>query len=68
MANTRPNPKVLALVMVVHVLVTAFVWKDIDRRPAQAIRGSKGLWRFLTALNTSHSLVYLLVGIRRRSG
>ena len=47
-----------------HALLTALVWRDIERRSPSELRGSKALWRWLTALNTGNHLVYLLVGRR----
>ena len=58
----KPSP--LLLVVTGHILVTAWTWRDIRRRPAQQIRGSKGLWRFLSAVNTLGSVGYWLIGRR----
>ena len=51
--------------LVGHAVVTALVWRDLARRPDAAVRGGKNLWRTLSALNTSGSLAYLLLGRRR---
>ena len=61
--SNRPGWLVPALV--VHLVVTALVWRDLARRPAGAVRGGKVLWRTLSAANTSGSVAYLLVGRRR---
>lgn len=62
----NPSQQRLAVVAVlVHLVVTSFVWRDIGRRPVGALRGGATLWRVLTALNTGNSLVYLLLGRRR---
>jgi hypothetical protein len=45
-----------------HVLLAALVWRDLARRPAARVRGSKNLWRLLSAANTSGSLAYVLIG------
>jgi hypothetical protein len=55
----------LALVLTGHVLVAALTWWDIRHQPEQRIRGSKGLWRFLSAVNTLGSIGYWVVGRRR---
>lgn len=60
------RPVVAALVSGAHVLVTALAWRDIASRSPGDLRGSPTLWRFLTAANTGNSLLYLLVGRRRR--
>lgn len=54
----------LALVLTGHVLAAALTWRDIRHRPDQRIRGPKGLWRFLSAVNTLGSIGYWLVGRR----
>ncbi len=61
-SNARPAWLVPALAA--HVVVTALVWRDLASRPPQAVRGSKNLWRLLSAMNTGGSLAYLLVGRR----
>lgn len=64
--HSRPvSPVLLALALVSHVLLTAVVWRDIDRRTEAELRGSKRLWRVLTALNTGNHLIYLGLGRRR---
>lgn len=45
-----------------HVAVAAFTWRDIDRRPADRIRGDKRFWRLASAMNTLGSAAYWLVG------
>ena len=65
MDTSERRPALLALAGVAHLVVTAWAWRDLQRRPAAQLRGSRALWRVLTALNTGNSLVYALVGIRR---
>ncbi|CAA9337957.1 MAG: hypothetical protein AVDCRST_MAG61-3263 [uncultured Friedmanniella sp.] len=65
--SSRPvSPLPLTLALLGHLLLTALVWRDIGRRAPSELRGSRALWRTLTALNTGNHLVYLLVGRRRR--
>jgi hypothetical protein len=54
----------VAPALVAHVLLTALIWRDIDRRDPSQLRGGKTLWRTLTALNTGNHLIYLIVGRR----
>ena len=61
MAPSR-RPDVLVPVLVGHVLVAALVWRDLARRPDARVRGGKNLWRVLSALNTSGSVAYVLLG------
>ena len=46
-------------------LVTA-AQLDISRRPAQEIRGSKGLWRLATLVNFIGPASYFTFGVKRR--
>ncbi len=65
MDRKKPNKLVLVLVGVIHLAVTSLTWRDISRRPANEIRGSKMLWRIISGANTGGSLAYILVGRRR---
>ena len=38
---------------------------DINRRPAEEIRGSKALWRFATLVNFIGPGTYFIVGVKR---
>ena len=58
------KPTGLVLVLIGHALVAAWTWRDIRRQPAERIRGGKGLWRVLSAVNTLGSAGYWLVGRR----
>lgn len=55
----------LAVILVVHVLITRFTLRDLRHRPASAVRGPKRLWRVWAVANTTGSLGYWLVGRRR---
>ncbi|HZA71656.1 MAG TPA: hypothetical protein VE476_01965 [Propionibacteriaceae bacterium] len=67
-SRRRARPEVLGPALVSHVVLTALVWRDISRRDPSELRGSKNLWRVITALNTGNHLLYWLVGRRRRVG
>lgn len=60
----EPKSNRLLLFVIGHVLVAAWTWRDIQQRPARQIRGSKGLWRLLSAVNTLGSAGYWLIGRR----
>lgn len=65
MARSSARPGAVVAAVLGHVVLTAIVWRDIDRRSAAELRGSKTLWKVLTALNTGNHLLYLIVGRRR---
>ncbi len=67
-SKKKPNKLVLALIGLGHIGVTALTWRDIARRPADQIRGDKGVWRALSAYNTGNSVLYWLLGRRRATG
>jgi hypothetical protein len=58
------KPNSLLLILIGHVLAAAWTWRDIRQRPAQQIRGSKGLWRVFSAVNTVGAVAYWLIGRR----
>jgi hypothetical protein len=45
-----------------HLVVAACTWRDIDRRPAERVRGSKTVWKVASALNTLGALAYWVAG------
>ena len=65
--NRKPNSliAVLAYIVVFHVPVTVLTWQDLNARPDAQVRGSKTLWRVVSALNTMGSVAYWLLGRRR---
>ncbi len=65
MSRSPFKPVLVAVVIAGHLWSTTKVWHDIDRRSPSELRGSKTLWRILTALNSGNHLLYLLVGRRR---
>jgi hypothetical protein len=56
--------KVVLLYLPVHLLAVALTWRDIRHRPANQLRGSKRLWRVVSALNTLGAGAYWLAGRR----
>ncbi|HVA21894.1 MAG TPA: hypothetical protein VNN74_07345 [Candidatus Micrarchaeia archaeon] len=50
-----------------HVAIAAITWRDIHRRPAGKIRGSKRLWRIASAVNTLGAAGYWLAARRLAS-
>lgn len=66
MAQRKPNPKLLAGLIVVHVVVATFTWRDIRHRDPSQIRGPKWVWRLASAAQTGNSLAYWLFA--RKSG
>jgi hypothetical protein len=61
----KPNKPALVISLVVHVAVTALTWRDLQKRPAEQIRGNKMIWRVVSAANTMGSAAYWLFGRRR---
>jgi len=56
------SPALIAAILAAHTAVTAFTWRDIRNRPDDQIRGSKRLWRVVSAVNSTNSIVYFLLG------
>jgi hypothetical protein len=59
------SPGLLAVILAAHATVTAFTWRDLRNRSEEQVRGSKKVWRLVTALNTTGSLAYWLFGRKR---
>ena len=57
---------VMAAVVQLSLLVAA--QRDISRRPAAEIRGSKALWRAATLINFVGPGSYFTFGVKRRAG
>jgi hypothetical protein len=60
----KKQARVLAVVLVIHLIVLRFTWRDLRRRPNAAVRGPKRLWRVASGLNTTGSVAYWLFGRR----
>jgi hypothetical protein len=61
----KPNPKVIAAILVGHVALTAWTWRDLRHRTDEQVRGKKKWWRVASAANSSNSLLYLLIGRKK---
>jgi hypothetical protein len=62
----RKLVKPIIAVLVAHTAITALTWRDLQHRPAEQVRGSKKLWRVVSAANTVGTVAYLALG--RKSG
>ena len=62
---TDQQKRIVVVALVVHAVVAALTLRDLGRRPAEAVRGPKAVWRIWATLNTSGSLAYWLVGRRQ---
>lgn len=62
--RTQKTRVVIAAVLV-QAAIAAVTVRDLNQRPAEAVRGPKPLWRLLGSANTLGSLAYWLVGRRR---
>jgi hypothetical protein len=51
--------------VVVQAVVGTLTVRDINRRPAEQVRGPKLLWKLWGGTNTFGALVYWLFGRRR---
>ena len=56
--------RILAVILVVHVILVRLTWRDLARRPDTAVRGRKRLWRVASGLNTTGSIAYWLFARR----
>lgn len=56
--------KVLVVALAVHLVLVGLTWRDLRRRPDEAVRGSKRVWRLAASLNTTGTVAYWLFGRR----
>jgi hypothetical protein len=61
---TDQQKKVIAVVLVFHLIMIKLTWRDLRRRPDDAVRGRKRFWRIASTMNTTGSLAYWLFGRR----
>ena len=59
-AQRKPDPKILAGLIFVHIAVAAFTWRDIRHREPSQIRGPKWVWQIASAAQMGNSLAYWL--------
>ena len=65
MIDRTRKRQLFAALMVVDLIVAAFTFRDLRRRDADRIRGSKRFWRIVTIANPGNSLAYWLIGRKR---
>ncbi|MBP2471830.1 hypothetical protein JOF53_000702 [Crossiella equi] len=58
----------IAVAAVVQVVLAAAAWYDLARRPAWAVRGRKGRWAWVIAVNFIGPLLYFRFGRREQTG
>jgi hypothetical protein len=63
MNQKNRNMVLLAVAVLIWAAVTPFMWRDLERRPQDQIRGKKWMW-WIASFNLSGSLAYLLFGRR----
>jgi hypothetical protein len=63
MKRRRP-PAAVAGLALASTVSGSLAWRDLNRRSAGEIRGSKRMWRVLLALNPGNSVLYWLFGRR----
>jgi hypothetical protein len=63
MSSNRTR-RLIAGVVAAEVVSAVFAWRDLDRRPDEAMRGSRRFWRAAMLANPGNSLAYWAVGRR----
>jgi hypothetical protein len=64
--RSRPKRTALAALVLAEAGLAALTWRDLRRRPASQIRGSKRLWRVVSIINPGNSVAYWLIGRKYR--
>lgn len=60
--------RVLKVVVPVQVVLASLAWRDLNRRPPEAVRGPKLLWRIAVSVNAGNALAYWVFGRKRTGG
>lgn len=67
--DLAPAARVRIVVMgLVQVLLLAAALRDLRRRPAEAVNGSKKLWTVLVFINFIGPIAYFVFGRKRLAG
>jgi hypothetical protein len=64
--RSRPKRAALVALALAETGLAVLTWRDLRRRPADQIRGSKRLWRVLSTINPGNSIAYWLIGRKYR--
>jgi hypothetical protein len=64
MRRRPPPPPALAALALAGTVSGTLAWRDLNRRSAGQIRGSRRFWRVLIAMNPGNSVFYWLLGRR----
>jgi hypothetical protein len=64
MKRRQPPPAAVAGLAVAATVSGTLALRDLGRRPAGQVRGSKRMWRVIIALNPGNSILYWLFGRR----
>src|SRR5512142_1893649 len=56
--TSRPKRTALAALVLAEVGLTTLTWRDLRRRPADQIRGSKRFWRVISTITPGNSVAY----------
>jgi hypothetical protein len=59
--KTVSKYSIIAGMLIVWVVVTPYMWRDLRRRPRESVRGPKWLW-WIASTNLTGSIVYWLFG------
>ncbi len=63
--NWKPSRPVLAVLIVLHVIVTIVTLRDIGHRTEDQVRGPRWFWRIVAPLQMGNSVVYWIVGRKK---
>lgn len=61
---TSRRKRLIAVMVPIQFVLSFLAWRDLARRPADQVRGSKKAWRVFVTLNPGNAIVYWLFGRR----
>ena len=64
--DLNPTQRVFVIIgAIVQITLLALAQRDLAKRPAEQVRGPKGVWRMATMVNFVGPIAYFLWGKRR---
>jgi len=63
--DSNKKTRLVVAVVALQAALAAVTVRDINRRPKEAVRGPKRLWRVVGSANTLGSIAYWAIGRKR---
>jgi len=65
MAKKKIDPRLLTVLLVAQAVIGTLTVRDVERRPADEVRGPKTVWKVWGGTNMLGAALYWLLGRKR---